>query len=124
MKHLLHPRFIFSIALIYTVGIVFLSLKSIPTAVLSFKNQDKINHLLAYSVLFIAWRLYSDTKKYSKKHLPLLIALSTAVFGVLMECAQSLFTLNRVFDFYDILANITGVILGYFLYKYLRMLVY
>lgn len=90
--------------------VVYLSLTSSPVDTgLNFPYEDKVSHAFAYFVL-MSWfaQIY---------HHPLqrnLIALSLVMMGVLLEYLQS-FDPHRMTEFADMVANATGVGLGFLL---------
>jgi len=88
--------------------VVFLSLTSDPVSLdIDLPNQDKIFHALAYFAL-MAWfaQIYHD--KFQRN----MIALVLVFMGVTLEYLQG-FNPNRYFEFADMVANLTGVALGF-----------
>jgi len=79
---------------------------------------DKAAHAGAYGALALAW-LIPYGLHYPQQHPgsrnTLLILLASFLYGSLLEVAQGMFT-ERVFDFADMLANITGGLLAYLAY--------
>jgi len=88
------------------IAIVYLSLATLtlPTDV---PQSDKLGHLLAYGVLMAWWsQLYViDARRWK-------LALAFIVLGGSMEIAQG-FTPNRYPELLDLVANTTGVLLGW-----------
>ena len=76
-------------------------------------HTDKLVHLFLYTVL--SFLLLIENKKSKRIFVLMLFAIS---YGILMELAQHFLTIYRSFDIFDILSNSTGVIIGYFIYKY------
>ena len=92
------------------VLVVYLSLTSNPVKTgLSFLYQDKFFHALAYFVL-MGWfaQIYHSNARRN------LVALVLIAVGVSLEFLQSLSPV-RYYEIADMLANSTGVALGYFL---------
>lgn len=88
--------------------VVFLSLKSSPVDLeVDFPYQDKFFHGIAYFTL-MAWfsLIYHD--KFQRN----MIAVVFVFLGVTLEYLQS-FDPNRYSEFADIVANLTGVALGF-----------
>lgn len=106
-----------NIAIIITLIIAFLSLvslKEIP--IVKIKNSDKFGHFTAYFVLCLSW-LYA--LKYHpalrlKKYTVILLLVG---YGIIIEVLQGVLTSYRQADFFDILANSSGVLLAAFLFK-------
>jgi VanZ family protein len=87
--------------------VVYLSLTSKPVAIgLSFPYQDKVFHTFAYFVL-MTWFAQIYHHRFQRN----LIAIMLVVLGVMLEYLQS-FDSNRFYEFADMLANSTGVVLG------------
>jgi VanZ family protein len=87
--------------------VVYLSLTSNPVDTgLSFPYEDKVFHALAYFVL-MAWfaQIYHHSLQRN------LIAVMLVMLGVTLEYLQS-FDPNRYYEYADMLANTTGVVLG------------
>ena len=77
-----------------------------------FKHEDKLAHILLYAtqcILLIACLNKYQNRKY-------LFAISaTIIFGIVMEIFQSVLNTGRHFDYFDIIANISGSFVGSFL---------
>ena len=90
--------------------VVFLSLSSSPIELdTSFPYQDKVFHAFAYFVL-MAWfsQIYHD--RFQRN----MIAVVFVLMGVTLEYLQS-FDPARYFEYADMVANTTGVALGFFI---------
>jgi VanZ family protein len=81
-----------------------------------FPGADKLIHTGMYFILsfLILWTFHAKNiarwKLYS----------FVVGWGLLMECLQILVNAGRSFSFYDIVANVTGAIMGIALYKFLN----
>ena len=90
--------------------VVFMSLSSSPIDMGElFPYEDKVYHAFAYFTL-MAWfgQIYHDSFQRS------MIAIVFIFMGVLLEYLQS-FDPNRMAEFADMVANTTGVGLGFWL---------
>ena len=89
--------------------ILYLSLTSSPPEIVSFPVADKLEHLLAYSVL-MGWlsQLY-----VAGKH-QLMWAVGFCMMGVSLEFMQG-WGGHRYFEYSDMVANTAGVFLGWWL---------
>lgn len=76
---------------------------------LVFSWQDKLEHAIAYAVLFALAKV-----AYAQKQPVWLLALALVGYGAMMEFAQGL-TGYRSADIYDIYANTTGVLIAWLL---------
>jgi VanZ family protein len=95
-------------AVIILIAITILSLLP-PKSGIELPSNDKLSHFLAYGILSLnVCLLFRSRSK-------MLIALiCTIAYGILMEFAQSLVP-GRDPSFHDILANTTGVLIGFLL---------
>ena len=109
------------ICLSYTVFLTvisFINLYKIPN--LGSGSDDKIYHFIAYAILTILWLLYF-IKKNIKKVKQFLLLLLLIAFGITIEFLQQKLNPNRQFEWFDMLANTTGVIFGNIFVILLRM---
>ena len=77
-------------------------------------SYDKIGHLLVFGILFTLLNLgFRNQDQFDLiKNKARIIALTTSiVYSALLEFLQK-FVPGRAFDFYDILANTTGIFAG------------
>ncbi len=89
--------------------IVYLSLTPHPPSPLSFPNADKLEHGLAYAVL--SWwfcQIYLSLRQCG------IVIVAMIIMGVVIEFLQG-WSGYRYFEYADMLANSTGVVLGYLL---------
>ena len=73
-------------------------------------TQDKLLHFGCYFVLTILWA-YGLDKLKNKRPLVIAIIIATIV-GISMETCQFLFFEGRLFEILDIIANISGSLIG------------
>jgi VanZ family protein len=87
--------------------VIYLSLTSSPVDTgLSFPYQDKVFHAFAYFAL-MAWFAQIYHGRFQRN----LIAVMLVIMGVMLEYLQS-FDPNRFYEYADMFANSTGVVLG------------
>ncbi len=86
--------------------IIFLSLTPSPPK-LDIEQGDKLGHFLAYGTLMFWFCQIYATRSSRIAH-----ALAFAAMGVALEYAQGM-TDYRTFEYLDMLANATGVALGW-----------
>ena len=96
------------IFLVYGLGIVYFSLFTIAVKVNSFTMVDKVIHLLVYFLWPFCIIFF-----YKKKSNTIIIFCFT--FGIIIEFLQIFF--NRNFDFFDIFANLIGILICYFIFN-------
>lgn len=122
IKNLLE-RNAFLIAITLTILIAILSLVSLSNtginSMIKVKNSDKIAHLIAYFNLSLAWFFAFKFDTKSKKEKIFLIA-SLISYGIIIEVLQDRMTTYRSGDFFDVIANSTGIILAALLFKKLN----
>ena len=99
-----------TIGYVLVAVVTFLSLTSDPIDTgLQFPYEDKIYHAFAYFTL-MAW----FAQIYHGKNQRYLIAIVFITMGCSFEYLQSL-DVNRYAEFADIVANVSGVLAGFFL---------
>ncbi|MBT8296388.1 MAG: VanZ family protein [Gramella sp.] len=110
-------RIILLFALIYTAAITYFSLivMNFKVSVAGFDPTDKMLHAGAYLFLAFLWKLYflfkgSDFKRYTSNLM--WVAFAAFLFGMLIEVLQGTLTSYRTPDWWDVLANTTGVVLA------------
>jgi len=102
-----------AIALFITLLVAFLSLVSLHgVAKVNISNSDKIGHTIAYFTLSLSW--FYVFKDHSKKRSIAIFLL--IIYGIVLEVLQGTLTTYRTADFYDFIANTTGVLLAVFVF--------
>jgi len=91
--------------------VVYSSLESAPIEVINFEGSDKVMHMTAYFGL-MGWFL----QIYHARKAQIILACAFIAMGVILEILQGLGGV-RFFEFYDMLANSTGVLLAWSLVK-------
>lgn len=99
---------------IWSAGIVVMSIMPVTVqSVHFFEHEDKLVHAFIYAVQCIL--LLEFLKKDSGHHYIKAIILSSG-FGCLMEILQAGLNTGRHFDYFDIIANIIGSLIGSLLF--------
>ena len=80
---------------------------------------DKWVHIFMFGLLSFLWCYPFTQKKYSKPWIFITILASVILYGILMEFVQKYFTRDRSFDITDIIADISGAFLGFFILRFL-----
>ncbi|MCB0621884.1 MAG: VanZ family protein [Saprospiraceae bacterium] len=75
---------------------------------------DKLGHLTAYGIQ--TWLLLWGTHKIGIDR-PLGVVAASAIFGIAMETIQFAFFPNRYFEVLDIIANIIGSLLAFWIFR-------
>jgi len=108
-----------------TIGSVYLAIVALLSLLPSydipdiqlFPGADKLVHICMYLGLsFLACWSY-EIKRERMQPVYLLLA-GVFMYGVLMEILQRTLHNGRDFDFKDMLANLTGAIIGILIYRY------
>lgn len=103
-------------AFLYTALLTYLSLVQLgKISVGTFSPTDKMMHAGAYLVLVGVWQVFFILKlpgKHQYKSNLYKISGGSILFGMLIEVLQGTLTSHREPDWYDILANSTGVLLA------------
>jgi len=97
-------------------GLVILILSIIPNEVVpdvEISYIDKLAHFGMYATLSTIWFGYDILKTgFSTRKKMITIFLLVSGYGLLMETLQLLFFEGRSFEFYDIISNIIGSLIG------------
>ncbi|MDG1501695.1 MAG: VanZ family protein [Ulvibacter sp.] len=129
IKSWLGPRPLLGIAITYTLLITAALLTPITGAPkVEIPFADKIVHLIINAGLFMVWASYvfsgkTNTKTKKTYTLPLLF-VCTLLYGILIEVVQGSFIPTRGADFFDVVANLCGLILGFFAVKLTKKFIY
>lgn len=112
----------YAILVVYLSTLGFLSLNPWirPVSTGGAFSPDKIDHALAYGglavvIYFCLPRLRKDARRPSPAWL-VAVGLATLI-GIVMEIAQSLFTVNRSGSLEDAAVNVLGAVLGYIIFQ-------
>lgn len=125
IKNLLAPKLILSLALLYSIGILYASLmrtEGLPKV--NFEQADKVFHFIAYLGLSLLWYFYyisCNLGEHLRKKPFLIIGLLVIAFGILIEVLQDVTTEYRTIDSLDVLANSLGVLVAYIIVSMLRL---
>ena len=129
IKSLLGPKLLLGIAIAYTLLITAALLTPITAPQkIEIPFADKMVHLIINAVLFMVWASYvfsgkTNTKTKKTYTLPLLF-VCTLLYGILIEVVQGSFIPTRGADFFDVVANLCGLILGFFAVKLTKKFIY
>ena len=83
-------------------------------------NLDKFIHVILFGSFVFLWSFYFAAKREKNNnhnHRFILILIIACLYGIGMEFIQKYFIPNRDFDIYDIAADITGALGGYFIIR-------
>ncbi|MDX8400430.1 MAG: VanZ family protein [Gallionellaceae bacterium] len=121
-------RFWYAILACYLLVLGFLSLNPWirPVSTNEISSPDKLSHAFAYGGLtIIIFLCFAQSRhgNFRNSARTWIAAISIAVlFGVAIELAQSLFTVNRAGSLEDAIANAIGAGLGYVAYNMVKYL--
>lgn len=110
-------KIVLFLALIYTGAITYFSLivMNFKVSVGGFDPTDKMLHAGAYLFLAFIWKLYFLFKRQDfERYIPnlLWVAFASFLFGMLIEVLQGTLTSYRTPDWWDVVANSTGVVIA------------
>jgi len=106
-KHLILPL-LASVATV--IGSCISASKAKELLIFDLFTQDKLLHFGCYFVLTILWS-YGLTRINAKKGISKALVI-TIVLGFVLEVCQYLFFEGRLFEILDIIANISGSLIG------------
>lgn len=92
-----------------------ISTNSLPKQ--NFNISDKALHALAYFLLMWSWLIVFRKDRSFKSKLSIFMCL--LVFGIILEFLQGEMLLHRTADWKDVMANITGLMLGLITFKHM-----
>ncbi len=110
-------------AILWMVLITYLSSRNeLPDVQQLFKHADKVAHFGVYFVLGILLIIGVQSKTKQSNILNMFLVLIVgSVFGFIDEYHQS-FVPNRVADIYDLIADISGILISLLFYKNVSMI--
>ncbi|MFQ3352024.1 MAG: VanZ family protein [Candidatus Marivariicella framensis] len=80
-------------------------------------HLDKIGHFILYGFQAVSLSMYF--RKYFFENPNTIVFTICLIVGVIIEFSQPVLTNNRVFDFLDIIANLSGVLTSLIILKLL-----
>ncbi len=121
IKRLLGHKFLLAVLLAYSTLITWASLARliIPFKV-EVKGSDKIGHYIAYFIFTLIWfsfLFFSKRRNETFKQSMIRSAIICFLYGLLMELLQTLLTNYRSSEWYDVLANTSGIVFAVVLLK-------
>ena len=112
----------FWIAFCWTLLIFYLCLK--PATIeknFEFVNADKLIHFTMYFVFVLLWYRFLIYRKSFLLQNKIMLVVVSIIVGICIEILQKYFTKSRHADFFDVLANSLGSIVGIlFAIRYFR----
>jgi VanZ family protein len=88
----------------------------------NFSAADKIVHVAIYFILICIWQMFfyiKNSHTYNFKW-AIGILIVSLFYGIIIEVLQELFTDSRSADVYDVVANLTGSIIGILFFKRIK----
>lgn len=102
--------------LIWLITISFLLLipgNSIPQAGFIVPHLDKLVHLAMFAILsFLTLSNLRSKRKFTGLKEIVMVVLFSSGIGLVLELVQELFIKGRYFDWWDVVANTIGAIIG------------
>lgn len=91
-----------------------------PPSIWDFIKIDKLGHFAVYGILtfLLAFGYHKNNPTISKNMLLKCLIISS-LYGICLEIMQYAFFPNRYFEVLDIIANISGSIIGILFFKYI-----
>ena len=111
-------------AIIWGLLTLYLSSSSgiqLPPSFWDFIAVDKVGHLVFYGILayLIAYGFYRNKNLSINKKTLFIVLIISSLYGISLEFIQYSFFPNRYFEILDIIANISGSIIGILFFKYI-----
>lgn len=106
--------------LLYSAAIFYMSHQAQPPNIVNyFWSMDKLLHLVAYFVYYFCGLIFYSTFNFEYRKLQKYSILTALLFAISDEFHQY-FIPGRSAEFGDILADFTGIFLGFLLYHLFR----
>ncbi|MFQ5446113.1 MAG: VanZ family protein [Saprospiraceae bacterium] len=107
----------FWLAIVWTIVIFVLSVSPGVQLPQITQSPDKIGHFIAYALL--SWLYLLGIRKEDKwsYRSVLLILTGVSLYGISLEFIQWFFCTNRYFEVMDMLANVSGTLISYLLFR-------
>lgn len=125
IKPTLGSKTVLWLAIVYSIAITVLFL--MPTSQLpsvGLAGIDKIVHILIFLFLTILWQLVVFKRRgdrlTTKSSFLLLVVM--IMFGILIEVLQGEVTVSRTGNFYDVLADLLGAVMGVLVFQKVKHL--
>lgn len=124
MKALIQNVTFFFPAIIWGLIILYLSSGSgiqLPPSVWDIIAVDKLGHFAFYGILtfLIALGCYKKQQNQISIKALVIACLISSIYGICLEFMQYALFPNRYFEFLDIIANISGSLIGILFFKYI-----
>ena len=81
---------------------------------------DKIIHGIIYAIFFIVWLLYILKAKREIKGAYWVVSIVLFIYGIIIEVLQGSFVANRTQDYWDVVANTIGILVGIVLFYIIK----
>jgi len=106
------------LAIVATIIIAILSLSDISNfdLGLNIKKSDKYLHTLAYFTLTLVW-YFALQEKIKNLRFKFFVIAALIFYGIILEALQGGITNYRTADFFDVIANIVGIIIAAAIFK-------
>jgi VanZ family protein len=108
------------IAALWTIFILYMSLKPAGNEPPLFANIDKVAHFTFYFVFVVLWCNFFRLKNNFQIKSIRSILVFSFFFGLAIELCQEFLTQTRHADVYDVIANGSGGLFGYFFVLVIR----
>ncbi|MDC7994655.1 VanZ family protein [Altibacter sp. HG106] len=109
------------IAMGYTVAITYIFLMPPSGAKAPFAHADKLVHILIFILFVVLWAMViQDSKKPIDLTKTILILCAALIYGIIIEALQGLYIVGRQPDVLDVIANVTGSIIGLLCFRLLQ----
>lgn len=112
------PAIIWGLIILYLSGGADIQL---PPSVWDIIAVDKVGHLVFYGILayLIALGCYKNQQEKISRKTLIISCLISSIYGICLEFMQYSFFPNRYFEVLDIIANISGSLIGILFFKYI-----
>lgn len=108
---MLNKNLVLALTLSYIVVLTILSFISFgSSSMLDIDYGDKVFHFGAHTVLVLL--LFCSLYKLKFSNALIFAAITSVIYGIIIEVLQGELTTNRQFDVFDIIANCSGMLIA------------
>ncbi|MEZ4875668.1 MAG: VanZ family protein [Flavobacteriaceae bacterium] len=110
-------KFVRLVTLAYTLFVTIIMLIPISgSSEIHIPYFDKMVHCGIYAVYVFLWLWYFWGHNKENKKAYFLVPIALCIYGIVIEILQGRFVATRTEDFWDVIANSIGILIGLFVF--------
>ncbi|MEZ4858885.1 MAG: VanZ family protein [Flavobacteriaceae bacterium] len=113
IKRLLEAKFIAGLAITYSFIVTLLMVLPVSAGTpIQIPFFDKFLHIMVYLLWTFIWLSYVKLSNSKAQKRYVVIPILLFIYGIIIEVIQGKFIANRSHDFWDVMANGMGILIG------------